>query len=408
MIAFGLKTLRHFRRRGSTYAVLLVGTGIVWIVLEISLHVYHYGFAAIPPERGFERYHRRYEFKYDRLYRAQFQDSYLDLNLPTSIVSRPHFENEKRVAALRAAPQGNGYLDGLSVESGLWSDDPRFFLAPNRKTRARRVAPDGDTVYDVIYGVDGRGLRETTNLNPKGRTKHLMVLGCSFVFGEGVSDAETLPSRIAQRTKKYLVYNMGVQGTGPHDLGMRIENPELGNTVKESEGLAIYMYIPDHVRRTVPSISMLGKRMGRPVWLEDGSGNIQRFNSYAEADPWGALFLRILSWSNVLWALGLDFPPSFGEEHFRKTAHTIAYVSKMYKTKFPKGEFVALIYPYEWDKGVMGPYLTHYGVKVLDYSVTDISKLVQAKWQLSPQDGHPSAEAHDVIADQITRDLNLK
>ncbi|MEQ1877448.1 MAG: hypothetical protein ABL958_12450, partial [Bdellovibrionia bacterium] len=60
---------------------------------------------------------------------------------------------------------------------------------------------DGSIVYSVHPSTDSLGRRTTVFDSTRARKKHLIFFGCSFTWGEGVEDFETLPSQIASKFK---------------------------------------------------------------------------------------------------------------------------------------------------------------------------------------------------------------
>ncbi len=75
---------------------------------------------------------------------------------------------------------------------------------------------DRQTDWDVIYGVTSAGLRVTCG-NPKSvgtDGRRIGLVGDSFAFGQGVSDCETIASRLATLVPNAQVTNFGTIGIG--------------------------------------------------------------------------------------------------------------------------------------------------------------------------------------------------
>ncbi len=102
-----------------------------------------------------------------------------------------------------------------------------------------------EVVYDVNYTIDDIGLRQTPGsmLN-----ESVLIFGGSFAFGTGLNDQETIPYRIGE-SLGLKVYNFGYTGYGAHQMLSRIENGEVQELVVKPPKIAIYIGIPDHVRR---------------------------------------------------------------------------------------------------------------------------------------------------------------
>ena len=66
-------------------------------------------------------------------------------------------------------------------------------------TRVTRT-DDGHIEFEATYTLDSEGLR-TTVTPQEGKPRGCIVFfGCSFTFGDGVDDADTLPSQVAGKT----------------------------------------------------------------------------------------------------------------------------------------------------------------------------------------------------------------
>ena len=100
------------------------------------------------------------------------------------------------------------------------------------------------------YSINKYGHRKNFNLNNK-NTECIVLFGGSIIFGQSLSDDETLPYLISKKLpREYSVYNYGFNGYGPHQFLSKLEN----NRIKEIDHcnnlILIYKFIPDHVGRT--------------------------------------------------------------------------------------------------------------------------------------------------------------
>jgi hypothetical protein len=117
---------------------------------------------------------------------------------------------------------------------------------------------DGQLIGDVTYGIDANGLREIP-LAIQGRPYKVAFFGCSFMFGHGVENDQTLPYYFVRDSKgTFEGFNFGGEGWGPHQMLREVETGFV-RRVAGIPDLAIYEAIPDHLRRAA----------GRAPW-EDG------------------------------------------------------------------------------------------------------------------------------------------
>jgi hypothetical protein len=83
--------------------------------------------------------------------------------------------------------------------------------------RARKLASDGELIYDVNYTIGSDGFRVTPQFEGKPK-RSFNFLGDSFTFGEGVQDRETMAYFVGDESRKagkpVTVKNFGMSGGG--------------------------------------------------------------------------------------------------------------------------------------------------------------------------------------------------
>lgn len=157
--------------------------------------------------------------------------------------------------------------------SPLWVSkrDPELGYALNPGVRVSASRTMGDSaLYRVTYTTTDDGVRRTRG-NVHGDT--WLFMGCSFTFGDGVEDDETLPSRFSEQLGwNANVVNLGVSGYGAHQVLRLLETGRLGGAAPPVKHV-IYQAIQAHVARTA----------GRFRWNLDGpaytiSGDTVRYD----------------------------------------------------------------------------------------------------------------------------------
>jgi hypothetical protein len=153
----------------------------------------------------------------------------------------------------------------------LTRTDPElgYVLNPGARIAASRQWSDS-TLFAVTYNITESGVRYTRG-DPAGDT--WLFVGCSFTFGEGVEDHETLPARFSEQLDwQANVVNVSATGWGPHHVLRALETGRLGG-VHPPVKHVIYQALPSHV----------GRAAGRAKWDLDGpsyriSGDTVRFD----------------------------------------------------------------------------------------------------------------------------------
>lgn len=109
------------------------------------------------------------------------------------------------------------------------------------------------------YTINKFGHRIVPNTDDK-KEKCIIFNGGSFIFGQSLSDNETLPYFVSLKLKTAAsVYNYAFNGYGPHQFLSKFENKKIDELIHCKSLIMIYMFIPDHV----------GRVAGRRSWGKD-------------------------------------------------------------------------------------------------------------------------------------------
>jgi hypothetical protein len=126
--------------------------------------------------------------------------------------------------------------------------DPDLGYAPRKNHVVETRKEFGnELIYDVKYTADSAGVRPTAG-NPLGRT--WVFMGCSYTFGEGLNDDQTLPSQFSKSMGyRENVVNLAFHGYGAHQMLRRLETNRLPE-VHRPVTAVFYQAIFYHVRRS--------------------------------------------------------------------------------------------------------------------------------------------------------------
>jgi|GEM_PF-1698675 len=107
-----------------------------------------------------------------------------------------------------------------------------------------------ETIYDVHYTMDSHGRRKTPELLCE-NIPAVLFFGCSFTFGSGLEDHETLPWQFQELSGNQVQgINFGHPGYGPHQSLAMLENQHDTEVISGKKPIAaIYSCISDHVNR---------------------------------------------------------------------------------------------------------------------------------------------------------------
>ena len=138
-----------------------------------------------------------------------------------------------------------------------------YALNPGARVSATRKWSDS-TLFHVTYTITDAGVRGTRG-NPRGET--WLFAGCSFTFGEGVEDDETLPARFSEQLGwEANVVNLAASGYGPNQMLRMLETGRLGGAGAPVKHV-IYQAIPHHVVRAAGRVDW---NLGGPSYRISG------------------------------------------------------------------------------------------------------------------------------------------
>ena len=260
----------------------------------------------------------------------------------------------------------------------------------------------GRPVYDVQYTVDSFGRRVTPVSNAGARDRFALFFGCSYTYGEGLQDDQTLAHDVAEIATRYRPYNYAFHGGGPFEALARMENLDFKTEVTEKSGVGFYLFIDDHVRRVINSSRIASWHSSEIHYTQTGDGTFVRDGSFADARPWQTWLYRFVFNQRVLRYLGIELPLKTTSQHLDLTAAVLGEVAKRFKEHFPGSEFYVVIYPGSTWHEPIARRLERRGVRVLDYHALFPRN---APGYRIDSDGHPTAAAIRELAAAIAREL---
>jgi hypothetical protein len=283
-----------------------------------------------------------------------------------------------------------------------------FKLNPNKQYH-KLVKRGGKVVYDVTYQIDEFSRRKTPVTNPAGREKFLIFLGCSFTFGEGVQENETIPYYAGELAKGYMPYNYGCPGYSPQQLLARLEAGGMPKEIPQRKGTGIYTFIDHHIERAIGSMAVYdlwGQTL--PYYYLD-HGELRRDGNFTTGRPVISYAYRRLGQSQIVKYFGMNFPPRIAERHTALTGAIIKRMASQFQKEFPGSDFRVVFYPGSRHVGDIAPELRQAGIEVLDYSV--LFDRAKPEYHILgdqyPGSEHPSAYANKVFAGALAKDLRI-
>ena len=275
-------------------------------------------------------------------------------------------------------------------------------LLPNADALCR-LKVNGNTVWNVRYTTDEFGRRQTVAPVVDTATKYVVFFGCSFLFGEGANDAETIPSQFAAAAPGFRAYNYGVPGYGTQQMLAKLQSNTIREEVEEDKGIVIYVYLEDvHEPRVIGGMQVTNSfGCYFPYYDMNADGKIQAYGNFTTGRPVLTNLYRLLGRSQTVRYFGLNFPRRT-DRHFEIVAKIIEESEKECRQQLACEEFYVACFPRSSPHRRLIPLLESRGIKVLDYSeLFDPS----ADGFFHKGDGHPTPLANHYFARQLAEDV---
>jgi len=283
-------------------------------------------------------------------------------------------------------------------------DDVLGFV-PVKSVRAHsRKVNHGKIEFDVTYTIDSKGLRIAPPANAAGLEGAVLFFGCSFTYGEGLQDEETMPYQVGlQSDGRYQTYNFGFHGYAPNQMLAEIESGRVRDAVDALPRYAIYQALPDHVARIAGKIPY-GKHGPRYQLNTDGSVLFTgHFDDGQEPPSAFTRRLRGQLQKSAIYRRLEDFRPRTNENDVRLLLAIVGRSRDLLIAQYPGIKFEVILwrnFPYEqelYEELQAGFVRMNIPVHRVGDILPDYSTNPEKYW-LSREDAHPNALANRLIA----------
>lgn len=285
------------------------------------------------------------------------------------------------------------------------------FQAPEGQYQVKCVRKaDQRLIYDARYSIDEFGRRITPIASGAQPDRFAIFLGCSFTYGEGVNDNETMAYHFADKARSFQAYNYAFSGLAPFDILVKARHNNFLKQVPEKNGIVIYTFDDDNVRRTKGALSYLLWKNDAIYMREVRPGEFKRDGTFQKTMPGLVRYYPLLMKSSLFRALGLDIPIFIGKKDFALTARVVEAIYRTMRQWYPEHDFYFMIFPGSDYGRIVASCFREKEIRVVD--LTDLYDSRQPQFSLCKEDGHPSALAHRLIgqalADSLSRESGAR
>jgi hypothetical protein len=258
---------------------------------------------------------------------------------------------------------------------------------PNSETEFREFL-NGRLIVDVTYTIDANGLRKIP-APARGWSHKVAFFGCSFMFGHGVEDDQTLPYYFVRDSSGVFEgFNFAGEGWGPHQMLREIENGFV-RRVAGTPDLAIYEAIPDHLRRVA----------GRAPWEDGPKYEICPGDEACYSGPYHSAYYNLYRrWLNESWTV------KYIDDHFARLSGASdipLFLAVLRRTRFLLEKNGTRFMIVLWDQNELARTMIT-ALRANRFDVIAISSVVSQGARkghpLTQLDRHPSPETNKAIA----------
>lgn len=306
-------------------------------------------------------------------------------SLGTSPELRPFYEHERSLPDFGSypKPQAGRYFFGIMSE------------------------PTHQPVFTVIYSTLPSGWRVTPQ-NP-GARKAALFFGCSYTFGWGLPDEETLPYKVGELLgEEYQTFNFGINGSGAHQFLAMLENGLIDDIAGRYEEISVFfLTFSSHPERGFARAITPPSSKGWPSgpWYElQGDGSLLRRGVFPATNFNDTWLYRQLNKSYLFQKMVRIY------EKMGKPAERALYFALLEKADALLQErYKTLLTVISWPGVKFTEELKNRRIDVLDLSALFPDyRRDRLKYCVHPQDLHPNALATGIAARAVTERLREK
>ena len=239
--------------------------------------------------------------------------------------------------------------------------------------------------------------------------KSIVILGCSFAYGDAIGDSDNVSYKLQQLTDRK-VYNRGQSAWGPQFVLRDIQEADFfqNKEIIEPEYF-VYIFISDHIRRIYANYFSIQDYTIYDLYSIKNNKLVLkpknvRFENYIKIST----LAKRLNW------LLFNLIPN--DKKFDRLKLYIETMQSELKQRYPDSKFVVIVYnskndieshhiqPFKtnrWDE------LEKDGMIVINFDSPDYEFLTEREY-LASDEQHPSAKAWDVLTPIIAERLKLK
>lgn len=282
---------------------------------------------------------------------------------------------------------------------------------PNINNAQGKLVQDGTLIYDMHFSTDEKGQRKAYKI-PDAK-ESILFFGCSFTFGIGIQDNETLPYQTGFKVSDLNTYNFAYGGYGPQQMLSALEQGLVKKVVSEKPRYVIYVALPEHINRAAGLTSW---NINDPKYEKNADGEIVYAGHFNDVAPQKSLWInRLRAYANKSYLLQKIFvrfihlqTRPLTPDDLDRYIKIVIKAKNLFEQDYQDAAFHIILWDLAEDKNtqeLIEEIATQWRKNNIQvHLVSDILPDFYAgnpKYQIKG-DGHPTAQANQLIANYIS------
>jgi hypothetical protein len=267
---------------------------------------------------------------------------------------------------------------------------------------AKKVASNGDVLYDTIFTIGPDGFRVTPQYDAK-QSNRINFLGDSFTFGEGVADNQTMAYYVGDLINKQSGSKLSplqVKNYGIHGWGIHQSLAILQSKLDSRANIDFVLTAPWHASRAACADFFT---LGSPKYKLEDSGLVKR-DGYCRSFGWvehSPKALRGLITSSKVFNLIQDSLLVINDQD-KQIELYLGVLRTIQQEAKKRGEQLLVGFIKADDAWFVGSYnnekilaaLKGMGINVIDMTLADKNELLDSSYYIHELDKHPTGAAN--------------
>jgi hypothetical protein len=263
-------------------------------------------------------------------------------------------------------------------------------------TAAKRSISNNEIIYSVKYSIGNDGFRATPGINKEGASteqetsRRINFFGCSWMFGEGLNDNETLPYFFLKSLNSASVKNFGFHGHGVNNaLAIMQSNLDTSGSVN------LLLTVPWHATRSACKDAWTN---GFPRYVLDGE-EVRKDGICGDVSALKLVITSLLSHSNIYRIIALRSSSAVDKDF----ELYLRLIDEMFKKSREKNQkfvvaFVRASKDYfshsHYSNETIFSALSRSSDAIIDVTLAETAEEIDPSFFIHALDQHPSSKAN--------------